>query len=142
AGAALAALAARDPVAAAPARIARDFGVPQPVLGHGYDLALPDEPPLPPMLDYSSQLLGESWDSNNLYWARLAWQMDYPPVALNLLIPQLTERMVENISASNLDDWPALLRALRATGREFLAGKLAGIPAPAHFGARAAAVGR
>ncbi|MGH9477371.1 MAG: hypothetical protein ACRD1C_13755 [Terriglobales bacterium] len=129
-------LAARDPQAADPARIARDFGVPHPVLRHSYALGLLQGAPLPAVFDYSSRLLGESWDSDNLYWGRLAYQMGYPPAALNLLIPRLTERMVENITASNLQDWPALERALEATGREFLAGKVAGIPPPSALGGR------
>jgi hypothetical protein len=33
--------------------------------------------------------------------------------------------MVENIFATDPEDWPALLRALRQTGEEFRHGKLA-----------------
>jgi hypothetical protein len=33
--------------------------------------------------------------------------------------------MVSNIFASNIDDWPALLRALEETGDEFRHGKIA-----------------
>jgi hypothetical protein len=36
----------------------------------------------------------------------------------------LTQRMVENIFATHLDDWPALLRALWETGKEFQDGKV------------------
>ncbi len=50
--------------------------------------------------------------------------MGYPPVMLNLLVPALTRRMVVNIFASNIDDWPALLRALHQTGTEFREGKI------------------
>jgi hypothetical protein len=32
--------------------------------------------------------------------------------------------MVANIFASNIDDWPALLRALEETGDEFREGKI------------------
>jgi hypothetical protein len=32
--------------------------------------------------------------------------------------------MVERISASDLEDWPATLRALRETGEEFREGKI------------------
>jgi hypothetical protein len=32
--------------------------------------------------------------------------------------------MVENIFATHLDDWPALLRALRETGNEYREGRL------------------
>jgi hypothetical protein len=38
---------------------------------------------------------------------------------LNLLVPNLTRRMVANIFATNIDDWPALLRAMEQTGNEF-----------------------
>jgi hypothetical protein len=47
---------------------------------------------------------------------------------LHRLVPELTHRMVEKIFASHLEDWPALLRALRETGEEFRKGKIA--PAP------------
>jgi hypothetical protein len=33
--------------------------------------------------------------------------------------------MIANIFASNIDDWPALLRALEETGNEFRQGKIA-----------------
>jgi hypothetical protein len=45
--------------------------------------------------------------------------MGFSPVRLNLLVPDLTGLMVAKISASNLEDWPAVLRALRETGEEF-----------------------
>jgi hypothetical protein len=32
--------------------------------------------------------------------------------------------MVANISATSIDDWPALLRAMDETGQEFLEGKI------------------
>jgi hypothetical protein len=51
--------------------------------------------------------------------------MGYSPVRLNLLVPELTRNMVANIFASNIDDWPALLRAMEQTGDEFRKGKLA-----------------
>jgi hypothetical protein len=46
-------------------------------------------------------------------------------VMLNVLVPTLTRHMVSNIFASNIDDWPALLRALEVTGDEFRHGKIA-----------------
>ena len=76
----------------------------------------------------SQPLLAESWDSNNLYWARLADEMGYPPVMLNRLVPELTRRMVEKIFATHLEDWPAVLRALRETGEEFRRGKIESLP--------------
>jgi hypothetical protein len=81
--------------------------------------------PIPTFGGEAGRLFAESWDSNNLYWARLADEMGYSPVRLNLLVPELTRNMVANIFASNIDDWPALLRAMEQTGDEFRKGKLA-----------------
>jgi hypothetical protein len=69
--------------------------------------------------------MAESWDSNNLYWARLADEMGYEPSSLNRLVPALTRRMVEKLFATDLEDWPAVLRAERETAEEFRAGKMA-----------------
>jgi hypothetical protein len=81
--------------------------------------------PFPAYQGYSSRLLAESWDSSNLYWARLADEMGYPPAMLNRLVPELTRRMVEKIFATEFEDWPAILRALHETGNEFRQGKFA-----------------
>jgi hypothetical protein len=54
--------------------------------------------------------------------------MGYSPVMLNVLVPQLTRRMVEQTFASHLEDWSAVLRAMRETGEEFRQGKIAGLP--------------
>ncbi|HLY62285.1 MAG TPA: hypothetical protein VKV95_16205 [Terriglobia bacterium] len=105
-------------------RLSEDFGVPHPALAQTYSRELLNVQPLPLIGGYSSRLLAESWDSNNLYWARLADEMGYPPVMLNRLVPELTRRMIEKIFASHLDDRPALLRALRETGEEFRLGKM------------------
>jgi len=106
-------------------RLSRDFGVPHPVLGQSYARELMNLAPLPAYMGYSSRLLAESWDSNNLYWARLADEKGYPPVMLNRLVPELTRRMISKIFASDFEDWPALLRAVRETGEEFREGKIA-----------------
>ena len=37
---------------------------------------------------YSSRFLAESWDSPNLYWARLADEAGQSPVTLNHLVPR------------------------------------------------------
>jgi hypothetical protein len=60
-----------------------------------------------------------------LYWARLADEQGFSPVMLNRLVPELTRRMVEKIFATDIEDWPALLRATRETGDEFRKGKMA-----------------
>jgi len=109
-------------------RLSEDFGVPHPAFADTNALSLINVKPFPTYLGYSSRLLAESWESNNLYWARLADEKGYPPVMLNVLVPQLTYRMVENIAATYLDDWPALLRSLRKTGKEFQQGKVAALP--------------
>ncbi|MBV9074423.1 MAG: hypothetical protein JOZ10_12375 [Acidobacteria bacterium] len=112
-------------------RLSRDFGVPHPVLAQSYALELLNLPPFPAFMGYSSRFLAESWDSNNLYWARLADEKDYSPVMLNGLVPELTHRMIEKIFATDLEDWPALLRAERETGEEFRRGKIAPLVAAA-----------
>jgi hypothetical protein len=106
-------------------RLSRDFGVPHPILAQSYRRELLNLKPFPAFQGYSSRLLAESWDSSNLYWARLADEMNYSPAALNRLVPELTRRMVEKIFATEFEDWPAILRALRETGNEFRQGKLA-----------------
>ena len=71
--------------------------MPHPALAQTYARELLNVKPFPTFLGYSSRLLAESWDSNNLYWARLADEMGYSPVMLNRLVPELTHRMVEQI---------------------------------------------
>ncbi len=110
-------------------RVSRDFGVPHPVLAQSYARELLNLEPFPAFMGYSSRLLAESWDSNNLYWARLADEQGYAPAMLNRLVPELTRRMVEKIFATDFEDWPALLRAARETGDEFRQGKIASLPA-------------
>ncbi len=105
--------------------LSADFGVPHPALEQTYGRALLNVQPFPAFMGYSSRFLAESWDSNNLYWARLADEKGLSPVALNQLVPELTRRMVEKIFATDLEDWPALLRAAHETGDEFRVGKVA-----------------
>jgi hypothetical protein len=106
-------------------RLSQDFGVPHPTLGQTYARELLNVPPLPAFSGYASRLLGESWDSSNLYWARLADESGRSPAELNVLVPELTERMVEKIFATDFEDWPAILRAMRETGEEFRQNKMA-----------------
>jgi hypothetical protein len=94
------------------------------VLTQSYSRELLNLKPFPAFSGYSSRLLAESWDSSNLYWARLADEMGYSPVMLNRLVPELTGRMVGKIFATDLEDWPAILRAMRETGEEFRQGKI------------------
>lgn len=111
-----------------PERLAADFGVPHPAFMLTNSCTLLNMKPPAAFGGNASRLLAESWESNNLYWARLADEMGYSPVMLNILVPELTRHMAANIFASNIEDWPALLRAMQETGNEFRQGK---IPFPA-----------
>jgi hypothetical protein len=117
-------LLSHHPEEASRARLAHDFGIPHPYMAQNYGLELLNVMPMPPFSGYGSRLLAESWESPNLYWARLADERGYPPVMLNYLVPELTRHMVERIFATDLEDWPALLRALHDTGKDFLDGKI------------------
>jgi hypothetical protein len=128
AGTELTALMQRSPEQVSAEALSRDFGVPHPALAQSYRDEMLNLRPFPSVMDYASELLAESWESSNLYWARLADDMGYTPVMLNELAPILTRRMVEKIFGSDFDDWPALIRAMRETGDEFRSGKLAGAP--------------
>jgi hypothetical protein len=109
-------------------RLSHDFGVPHPVLARSYAPGLLYVKPFPSFGGASSRLFGESWESNNLYWARLADEKGYEPAALNRLVPELTRRMTAKIFATDLEDWPALERAMQEAGQEFLQGKVTGFP--------------
>jgi hypothetical protein len=118
-------LAQKDRADTDPDRLAAEFGVPHPVLVETNSCTLLNMKPVAAFGGNASRLLAESWESNNLYWARLADEMGYSPVMLNVLVPTLTRHMISNIFASNIDDWPALLRAMETTGDEFRHGKIA-----------------
>ena len=109
-------------------RLSHDFGVPHPSLAQTYGRELLNVGPLPAFAGYSSRFLAESWDSPNLYWARLADENGQSAVTLNHLVPQLTRHMVEKISATDFEDWPALLRAMHETRDDFQNGKIASLP--------------
>lgn len=122
AGRKLDALARRDPAATGMARLRQDFGVPHPVIAQSSAPTLLFTGIFPISGGYANRLFGESWESTNLYWARLADQMGYSPAMLNLLVPALTRRMVADIFGTSIDDWPALLRAMRQAGQQFQSG--------------------
>ena len=107
--------------------LSRDFGIPHPTLAQTYARELLNVPPIPAFSGYSSRLLAESWEAGNLYWARLADETGYAPEALNHLVPELTRRMVEKVFATDFEDWPALVRAMRETGEDFRRGKVAAV---------------
>ncbi len=106
-------------------RISKDFGRPHPAMAQNYGRELLNVKPFPAFSGNSSRLFGESWDSSNLYWARLADERSDSPVTLNVLSPQLTRLMVSKIFATDFEDWPAIVRAMHEAGDEFLAGKVA-----------------
>jgi hypothetical protein len=124
-------LAHRAPTDVTPERISKDFGVPHPTLAKTYELELLNVKPFPFFGGYSSRLFGESWESSNLYWGRLADELGYSPVMLNRLIPELTRHMTAKIFATDLEDWPAMVRAMREAGEELRQGKIAPLPAAA-----------
>jgi hypothetical protein len=128
AGRELEGLSRRDPESVSLERLSKDFGVPHPILTQSYTRELLNVKPFPSFMGYPSRLLAESWDSNNLYWARLADELGYPPEMLNRLVPELTHRMVEKIFATDFEDSPAVLRAMRETGEEFRRGAIASLP--------------
>lgn len=107
-----------------PERLSRDFGVPHPVLAQTNTCGILNVKPFPAFAGDSYRLLGESWESSNLYWARLADEMGYSPAMLNLLVPELTRHMIAKIFATDLEDWPALSRAMELTGKEFREGRI------------------
>jgi len=109
-------------------RISIDFGVPHPTLALTNACDLLNVKPFPFYGSYSSRMFGESWESSNLYWARLADEMGYSPVSLNSLVPELSRHAIAQIFATEPEDWPAILRAMRETGEEFRQGKIAGLP--------------
>jgi hypothetical protein len=122
-------LAQQSPAEVSWDRLSHDFGVPHRALAFSYRRELLNTQPFPALSGYGSRLLAESWDSTNLYWARLADESGLSPIMLHRLAPTLTRRMVEKIFASELEDWPALGRAMREAGEEFRRNR--GQPLPA-----------
>jgi len=92
------------------------FGTPKPTLAYSYQPELLMLRTFPTLMGYSSRVLAETWESNNLYFAALADELYYQPSQLNYLIPEWTRATVEQIFATHLEDWPALLRSMRTIG--------------------------
>jgi hypothetical protein len=120
----LAHLRARAPDQVSSAAISRAWGTSKPTLTNSYRQELLNLKTFPTLMGYSSRIMAESWESNQLYWAAIGAEMDVMPARLALLIPEWTQTTVERIFASHLEDWPALLRSLRSVGDDALAGKL------------------
>jgi hypothetical protein len=96
--------------------IARAFGTPKPTLANSYEPDLMSLRTFPALMGYSSRIMAESWESNTLFWAALADELNLTPSQLNVRVPEWTQKLVEQIFASHLEDWPALLKSLRMVG--------------------------
>ncbi len=101
--------------------ISRAWGSPKPTLANSYQPELLNLKTFPTLMGYSSRIMAESWESNLLYWADVGDQTGVQPAQLNVLVPEWTEKVVERIFASHLEDWPALLKSLRSVGEELQA---------------------
>ncbi|MFN7920053.1 MAG: hypothetical protein U0Q16_08150 [Bryobacteraceae bacterium] len=100
----------------APEAISRAFGTPKPTLTTSMRPELLNLRTFPTLMGYSSRIMAESWESSILYYVALADEIHMSPDRLNLSIPEWTQHTVERIFATHLEDWPALLRSLRAIG--------------------------
>jgi hypothetical protein len=98
------------------AAVSRAFGTPKPTLANSYQPEILALRTFPTLMGYSSRIMAESWESNTLYWVALADEAHLPPTQLNLRIPEWTQKLVEQIFASHLEDWPAVLKSLNAVG--------------------------
>ncbi|MBZ5627144.1 MAG: hypothetical protein LAQ69_51995, partial [Acidobacteriia bacterium] len=96
--------------------ISRAFGTPKPTLANSWEPDLENLRTFPALMGYSSRIMAESWESNTLYWVALADELSMSPAELNVRIPEWTQKLVEQIFASHLEDWPALLKSLRSVG--------------------------
>jgi len=101
--------------------ISRAFGSPKPTLANSYEPELMNLRTFPTLMGYSSRIMAESWESNTLYWAALADELAVRPAELNVRIPEWTQKLVEHIFASHLEDWPAVLKSLRLVGDDIRA---------------------
>ena len=99
-----------------PAAIAASFGTPKPTLTHSYRPGLLYLRTFPTLMGYSSRLLAETWESNGFYYGALADELGIPANQLDAYVPEWTRATIENIFATHLEDWPALLRSLRSVG--------------------------
>jgi hypothetical protein len=92
--------------------IARAFGTPKPTLTHSYQPCLLNLRTFPALMGYSSRILAETWEANNLVYAALADERGVPVDRLDTYIPEWNRSTIENIFATHLEDWPALVRSL------------------------------
>lgn len=130
-GTELADLASRAPADVDRNTLSELFGVPHPTLSRSNAREILNVQTFPFSGGYSSRLFGESLESTNLYWARLADEMGYSPAMLHLLVPELSRLMAGKIFATSFEDVPALLRAMQETGAELRQGRIASLRRPA-----------
>ncbi|MCP5119173.1 MAG: hypothetical protein GY953_50880, partial [bacterium] len=109
-------LEAADPERVNHQAISRAFGSPKPTLATSYRPELLHMRTFPTLMGYSSRIMAESWESNLLYFATLADELHLRPSQLNIYVPEWTQKTVEAIFATHLEDWPAVLRSLRSVG--------------------------
>lgn len=100
-----------------PEIIGRTFGTPKPNLTHSYQPGLLYLRTFPALMGFSSRILAESWESNNLSYAALADEIGVPVNRLDSYVPEWNRSAIENIFATHLEDWPALLRSLQLTAK-------------------------
>lgn len=110
--ASIATLAAEGRPGLTPAAISHAFGTPKPTLRHSFRPNLLELRTFPTLMGYSSRILAETWESNNLYYAALADEVGARTDELDCLVPEWNRAAIENIFATHLEDWPALLRSL------------------------------
>lgn len=112
----IAEIASQNDPSLSPEAIAHAFGTPKPTLTHSLQPGLLYLRTFPALMGYSSRILAESWESNNLYYAALADRTGIPVSELDCYVPEWNRATIENIFATHLEDWPALLRSLRTVG--------------------------
>jgi len=113
---ALSEMSARNSSQLSPEAIARAFGTPKPTLTHSFQPGLLYLRTFPALMGFSSRILAESWESNNLYYAGLAYETGVPAAQLESYVPEWNRAAIENIFATHLEDWPAILRSLDTVG--------------------------
>ncbi len=111
----IAAMASQGSPELSPDSIAQAFGTPKPTLTHSYRPGLLYLRTFPALMGYSSRILAETWESNNLYYAALAEETGVPADQLDAYVPEWNRSAIENIFATHLEDWPAILRSLNTT---------------------------
>ncbi len=114
-------LAKANPEAISYKAVSRALGTPKPRIAHSYRPELLDLRTFPTLMGHSSRIMAESWESNLLYFATLADELHLRPSQLNVKVPEWTQATVETIFATHLEDWPAVLRSLRAVGDQLRA---------------------